>query len=200
MVASSPCMLNSSEQAASTAASTTGRYSGLQPAITALIATFSTVTSFRSGGTIATTSPVASRAVEHAQHPGLGRRHDRQPVGPAAIEGRFHLVFDRGQLDAAAGERRAGEAHASARRSGSDRPRANRSLVASRAARAPSASTPVNASHCSRDQPTMRSTSVPRLHPQQRRNRLDLVMPGDVELRVVDRTRATPGSWGSSWM
>ncbi len=38
------------------AASTTGRYSGLQPAITALIATFSTLHSTRSGGTTATTS------------------------------------------------------------------------------------------------------------------------------------------------
>ena len=43
VVASRPCMLNSSVHAASTAASTTGRYSGRQPAITALIATFSTV-------------------------------------------------------------------------------------------------------------------------------------------------------------
>ena len=51
-----PWMLNSSVHAASTAASTTGRYSGLQPAITALIATFSTVHSTRSGGTTATTS------------------------------------------------------------------------------------------------------------------------------------------------
>ena len=36
-------MLNSSLQTASTAASTQGRYSGRQPAMTALMATFSTV-------------------------------------------------------------------------------------------------------------------------------------------------------------
>jgi hypothetical protein len=46
-----PCMPNSSISAASTAASTTGMYSGRQPAITALIATFSTVQGARSGGT-----------------------------------------------------------------------------------------------------------------------------------------------------
>ena len=56
VVASRPCMLNSSVHAASTAASTTGRYSGRHPAITALTATFSTVHSTRSGGTTATTS------------------------------------------------------------------------------------------------------------------------------------------------
>jgi len=62
VVASSPCMLNSSVQAASTAASTTGRYSVRQPARTALTATFSTVQGTRSGGTTATIS-WGSRAV-----------------------------------------------------------------------------------------------------------------------------------------
>ena len=59
VVASTPWMLNSSVQMASTAAITQGRYSGLQPAITALMAIFSTVTSTRSGGTTATTSSAA---------------------------------------------------------------------------------------------------------------------------------------------
>ncbi len=49
-------MLNSELHAASTAVSTHGRYSGRQPAMTAAIATFSTVTSTRSGGTVATMS------------------------------------------------------------------------------------------------------------------------------------------------
>src|SRR5438477_214646 len=43
VVASTPWTLNASEHAASTAAITTGRYSGRQPAITALMAIFSTV-------------------------------------------------------------------------------------------------------------------------------------------------------------
>ena len=49
VVASTPCMLNSSVHTASTAARTTGRYSGRHPAMTALIATFSTVTGARLG-------------------------------------------------------------------------------------------------------------------------------------------------------
>ena len=59
VVASRPCMLNVSVHAASTAAITTGRYSGRQPAITALMATFSNVHSTRLGGTIATRSSAA---------------------------------------------------------------------------------------------------------------------------------------------
>src|SRR2546425_8922897 len=43
VVALTPCRSNASSQTASTAAITTGRYSGRQPAITALIAIFSTV-------------------------------------------------------------------------------------------------------------------------------------------------------------
>ena len=42
--------MNSGTSAASSAASTTGMYSGLHPAMTALIATFSTVHSARFGG------------------------------------------------------------------------------------------------------------------------------------------------------
>ncbi len=56
VVASTPWMLNSSVHAASSAARITGMYSGFAPAITALIATFSTVHSTRSGGTTATMS------------------------------------------------------------------------------------------------------------------------------------------------
>src|SRR5258706_8896064 len=55
------CALPISVHAASTAASTTGRYSGRHPAITALIAIFSTVAGTRSGGTIATISSGARR-------------------------------------------------------------------------------------------------------------------------------------------
>ena len=100
VVASTPWMLNSSVQTASIAAITHGRYSGLQPAITALIAIFSTVTSTRSGGTTATMSSGGSRrALEHPQHPLLGRRHDRQAVGEPAIEQHLHLVVEVGELD-----------------------------------------------------------------------------------------------------
>src|SRR4051794_29619763 len=56
VVASTPCMENAGSSTASTAASTTGKYSGLQPAITALIATFSTVSTPELGGQMPTTS------------------------------------------------------------------------------------------------------------------------------------------------
>ena len=50
VVQSRPCSTNSGSSAASSTPSTTGMYSGLQPAITALIATFSTVQGARLGG------------------------------------------------------------------------------------------------------------------------------------------------------
>ena len=98
VVASTPCMLNSSVHTASTALKTTGRYSGRHPAMTALIATFSTVAGARLGGTVATTSS-GSRdgAVEHGQHPGLCGRHDGKPVGPAPVPHGLHLVLQLGQ-------------------------------------------------------------------------------------------------------
>ena len=71
----------------STAATTTGMYSGRQPAITALIATFSAVIEtarlvmnaiWRSGSSL--------RRVQHGLDAGLGGRNDRKAVGPAARE------------------------------------------------------------------------------------------------------------------
>ena len=56
VVAKTPCILNSSVQIVSRAAITTGKNSGLQPAITAFIAIFSIVHSIKLGGTEATIS------------------------------------------------------------------------------------------------------------------------------------------------
>jgi hypothetical protein len=42
----------------------------------------------------------ARRALEHREHARLGRGHDGQTVGPALRERRFHLVFERSELDA----------------------------------------------------------------------------------------------------
>ena len=110
VVASSPCMLNSSVHTASTAVSTHGRYSGRHPAITAAMATFSTVTSTRSGGTVAT---ISSRgrvgAGQHPQHAFLGGRHDGQAVGPPALEHQLELVLELGDLDAARPQGRGAE-------------------------------------------------------------------------------------------
>ena len=74
VVASTPCMLKGSESAASTAAITTGMYSGAQPAMTALMATFSTVIGCRSGGSRPRTS-LGSRFVP------LSMRCTRSRVG-----------------------------------------------------------------------------------------------------------------------
>ena len=104
-MASRPCRAKASVHAASTAASTTGRCSGRQPAITALTATFSTVHVDEVGRDDGDDlGGVARRAREHAQHPLLGRRDDRQSVGPAAVVHRLELVLEVGQLDPARGE------------------------------------------------------------------------------------------------
>ena len=106
VVQSRPCRTNSGSSAASSTPSTTGMYSGLQPAITALIATFSTVQGARLGGM----QPddlvgLALGAAQHAQDALVGRRHDRQAVGPAALEAGLHRIVpvadgDRARLQA----------------------------------------------------------------------------------------------------
>ena len=93
VVQSRPCSTNSGSSAASSTPSTTGMYSGLQPAITALIATFSTVQGARLGGISPTTSSgLRVGAAQHAQDALVGRRHDRQAVGPAALEAGLHRI------------------------------------------------------------------------------------------------------------
>ena len=67
-------------------------YSGLQPAITALIATFSTAQGARLGGMRPTISSGCARAAQHAQDALVGRRHDRQAVAPAALEAGFDRI------------------------------------------------------------------------------------------------------------
>ena len=77
-------MQKGGSRAASTAAITTGRYSGLQPASTALMATFSTVTGTRFGGTSPSTS-AESRAVPssmRATRSGVGGTTGRPSLQP----------------------------------------------------------------------------------------------------------------------
>src|SRR3982074_1455035 len=91
----SPCQANDSTQAASTAASTIGSASPGQPAMTALIATFSTVASPPDRGAGPTAAVrrhrppdllrVTAGVLEHADDAfGRGRDH-RQPVGQPAV-------------------------------------------------------------------------------------------------------------------
>jgi hypothetical protein len=74
VVQSSPCMVASGSSAASSAARTTGMYSGLQPASTALIATFSTVIGARLGGA----NPITSSGLREVP---LSMRMMRASVG-----------------------------------------------------------------------------------------------------------------------
>ena len=105
VVHTTPCIVASGSSAASSAARTTGMYSGLQPARTALMATFSTVIGARLGGTRPITSSGLRRgAFEHAHDARVGRRHDGQAVGPAAVEAGFDLVVPFADDDAAGGE------------------------------------------------------------------------------------------------
>ena len=113
VVASTPCMLNSSLQAASTAASTTGRYSGRQPAITALIGDlldrdlYEVRRHRRPRSRRATGScPSSIRSTRSS----VGGTTGRPSVQPA-IEHRFDLVFELGDLDPAAVQDDAAEAH-----------------------------------------------------------------------------------------
>ena len=130
VVASRPCMLNSSVQAASTAASTTGRYSGRQPAITALIATFSTVHSTRSGGTSGD-DLVGRRGWCRRASAAPARRSGARPAGRRSSRGRrqrLELVLLGAELDPAG---RRGDRRRSAR-AGARRRRGRRSASRSR--------------------------------------------------------------------
>ena len=84
-VVCTPRRLKAGSSIASTAASTTGKYSGRQPAITALAATFSTVATPAQRLHL-TERGVGARAGwrEHLSMRAKRGRHDGQPVGPAA--------------------------------------------------------------------------------------------------------------------
>ena len=106
VVVATPFMLNGSSRTASTIASTMGKYSGLHPAITALMATFSTVASALSGGI----SPMTRRRIvagmgEHGEDALFGRRHDGQAVAPPFLHDQPVDLFERLRLEEAALQR-----------------------------------------------------------------------------------------------
>ena len=161
VVASTPCMLNSSVQAASSAAITTGRCSGMQPAITALTATFSTEHSTRLGGTTATRSD-GSRVVPSSMRSTLasvggttGRPSD-QPRSHIASQVSSSTASSTRRLRRREPENRTASSWALAgstlrdpqpgRQSGSPSPRPSK---------------PVSCSHSRRDQPTVRCAPTP---------------------------------------
>ena len=140
----------------------TGRYSGLQPAITAAIATFSTVASTRSGGTTATTSDGARvRARQHR-----ASRAPRSAARPAARRS------SRGRTSSRCRPRRrprrcaATRARDAPNRTRSASTRSGSTLIDPQPGRntgrpSPRPVTPVMRSHSGRCQPTVRSTSTP---------------------------------------
>ena len=87
VVACTPLRLKAFAVSASIAARTTGAYSGLQPAITILIASTSRVRPPYRGGTLhSTRSGVAAQRLDDSVDLRAGRRHHRQPVGPSLLE------------------------------------------------------------------------------------------------------------------
>ena len=161
VVASRPCMLNSSVHAAPTAVKTHGRYSGLQPAITAAIATFSTVISTRSGGTVATMSDGA-RVVPASI--AITRSSVGGTTGRPSVQPRLNIIST-GSSAAATSTRRAvrteppKRTRSSSTRSGSTLIDPHPGRIGGRSGA--SELTPVNDSHAARDQPMVRLTSTP---------------------------------------
>ena len=86
VVADTPWRSKPSSHIASTPATTTGRYSGRQPAITALIAIFSTVARPKLGGTSATSASAARplAATAAATRSRVGGTTGRPSVTPRA--------------------------------------------------------------------------------------------------------------------
>ena len=154
-------MLNSSLHTASTAVITHGRYSGRQPAMTAAIATFSTVTSARSGGTVATTA-AGSRVVPSSM------RRTRSSVGGTtgspSVQPRAYIASMSSSRSASSTRRErslppANRTRSSSTRSGSTLSEPHPGRAGGRSA--PRVSTAVIRRHSSRDHPTVRSTSRP---------------------------------------
>ena len=161
VVASTPCMLNSSVQAASSAAITTGRCSGSHPAITALTATFSTMHSTRLGGITATRSdgsrvvPSSIRSTLASVGGTTGRPSD-QPRSHIASQVSSNAASSTRRLRRPEPEKRTASSSAWAGSTLRD-PQPGRQSGRP----APRPSKPVSCSHSGRDQPTVRCSPIP---------------------------------------
>ena len=156
-----PCMLKWSVHAASTAANTTGRYSGLHPAITALIATFSTVQELSVGGTIATISsgcrsvPVNMRATRSSVGGTTGRPSDH-PRSNIASNSSSRVANSTSRLWV---KRSPNFRSSESAKSGSTDKDPHPGRISGRSL--PSSSTPDIASQSGRLHPTVRANSTP---------------------------------------
>ena len=155
-------------------------------------------TSTRSGGTTATISSGA-RVVPssiRSTRSSVGGTTGRPSVQPA-VEQRLDLVFERRRArpGGCAAPTPPKRTRSSSTRSGSTRHRAaagpHDGQVGAEVGDAGDA-----LPRRSRSQPTVRSTSTPSLDADQRRHRLDVVVPADGEVGVVDRRRRRRGTSG----
>ena len=161
VVHSRPCIANSGASAASTTARTTGMYSGLQPAITALIATFSTVHGALFGG-IAPITSCASRLVPpsiRSTRTGVGGTTGSPSLQPRE---KHSSCSSSGMCTSMTRAFRGGLPNATSRISGMPgstlfEPQPGWKSGSS----APRGSSPVNRCHSARSQPTVRSVSAP---------------------------------------
>jgi len=147
--------------AAATAASTTGRYSGRQPAITAFTATFSTVHGTRSGGAMATISSGARLVPESIAST---RFSVGGTSGRPSLQPRSNIASTSSSSSASSTRReRSTPPPKRTRRSGArsgateSEPQPGRQSGKP----SPSPSTPVSCCHSSRCQPRLRSRSTP---------------------------------------
>ena len=133
------------------------------------------------------------RALEHAQHPGLGGRHDGQAVGPAAVEHRLDLVLELAELDPAAAQRRCPRsARASSSATSGSRvsePQPGRCSGRS----APRPATPVSASHCGAVPADGAVDLGAASRPDERRHRLDVEREASARARCRRRRRDALG-------
>ena len=199
VVQSRPCMANSGASAASTTARTTGMYSGLQPAITALIATFSTMHGALFGGMAPTTS-CGSRVVPRSMRStrtGVGGTTGSPSLQPREKQS---SCSSSGECTSMVRASRGGDPNATSRISGMPGSTLFEPQPGWKSGSAvPSGSSPVTRAHSARSQPTVRSASAP----SSTRMRVGTVsMPRRHECsRVRSSTGSSPGgNAGSSWV
>ena len=161
VVQRSPCIANAGSRAASTTARTTGRYSGLHPAMTALIATFSTVQGTLLGG-IAPTISCGSRVVPpsiRSTRTAVGGTTGSPSLQPRAKQSSCSSSGAGTSMTRAA---RGGEPNATSRISGMPGSTLFEPQPGWKSGRpGPSGPRPVTRLHSPRSHPTVRSASAP---------------------------------------
>ena len=161
VVASTPCILNSSVQIASIAAITQGKYSGRQPAITALTAIFSIVSSTKSGGAIATTSCGAREVPDNMR---ITRSGVGGTTGNPSVKPRLNIASNSSSASAISIRRACKLSPPNRTRSLSTM--SGSTLIEPQPGRnsgnsAPRSAMPVNSRHSLRSQPAVRAVSTP---------------------------------------